>query len=146
MNHVTYVRKWIMPHVYVNESCHIYTCTTTPLPIASNISMSSCSPLPLQDVFKCVTWRIHTYDMTHSQVWHDSFTSVTCLIHTCDSSLNLPLCLSLSPPPPPHQLPARLPWVRAALCSGAARRNTLTALANSSWPTYLTTVYVFKKK
>jgi len=93
MNHVTYVRKWIMSHVHVNESCHIYTCTTTPLPIASNISMSSCSPSPLQDVFKCVTWRIHTYDMTHSQVWHASF------IHVI--SLSIFLSVSLSHPLPP---------------------------------------------
>ena len=36
------------------------------------------------DSFICVTWLIHTCDMTHSYVWHDSFICVTWLIHTCD--------------------------------------------------------------
>jgi len=31
-----------------------------------------------------VTWLIHTCDMTHSYVWHDSFTRVPWLIHMCD--------------------------------------------------------------
>jgi len=32
----------------------------------------------------CVTWLIHMCDMTHSHLWHDSFTCVTWLIHMCD--------------------------------------------------------------
>jgi len=32
----------------------------------------------------CVTWLIHTFDMTHSNVWRDSFICVTRLIHVCD--------------------------------------------------------------
>jgi len=36
--------------------------------------------------FICVTWVIHTCDMTHSHVWHDSFTCVTWLMHTCDTT------------------------------------------------------------
>ena len=36
------------------------------------------------DSFTCVTWLIHMCDMTHSCVWHDSFTCVTWLIHMCD--------------------------------------------------------------
>jgi len=43
------------------------------------------------DLFICVTWLIHTCDMTHPCVWHDwfvcvwhdSFTCVTWLIHVC---------------------------------------------------------------
>jgi len=35
-------------------------------------------------VIICVTWLIHTCDMTHSYVWHDSFICVTWLIHMCD--------------------------------------------------------------
>ena len=31
-----------------------------------------------------VTWLIHTCDMTHSCVWHDSFIRVTWRIHMCD--------------------------------------------------------------
>jgi len=31
----------------------------------------------------CVTWLIHTCDVTHSYVWHDSFIRVSWLIHTC---------------------------------------------------------------
>jgi len=37
-----------------------------------------------QHGFTCVTWRIHTCDMTHSHVRHDAFTRVTWRIHTCD--------------------------------------------------------------
>jgi len=36
------------------------------------------------DSFICVTWLIHTCDMTRSYVWHDSFIYVTWLIHMCD--------------------------------------------------------------
>jgi len=36
------------------------------------------------DSFICVTWLIHTCDMTHLYVWHDSFIRVTWLIHMCD--------------------------------------------------------------
>jgi len=36
------------------------------------------------DSFICVTWLIHTCDMTHSYVWHDSSICVTWLIHMCD--------------------------------------------------------------
>jgi len=32
----------------------------------------------------CVTWLIHIRDMTHSCVWHDTFTCVTWLIYMCD--------------------------------------------------------------
>jgi len=32
----------------------------------------------------CVTWLIHTCDVTHSCVWRDSFIRVTWLIHVCD--------------------------------------------------------------
>ena len=31
-----------------------------------------------------VTWLIHTYDMTHPHMWHDSFIHVSRLIHICD--------------------------------------------------------------
>jgi len=36
------------------------------------------------DSFTRVTWLIHTCDMTHSHVWHDSFTRVQGRIDTCD--------------------------------------------------------------
>ena len=36
------------------------------------------------DPFICVTFLIHTYDMSHSYVWHDLFICVTWLIHMCD--------------------------------------------------------------
>jgi len=36
------------------------------------------------DSFTCVTWLIHMCDMTHLHVWHDSFICVTWLIHMCD--------------------------------------------------------------
>jgi len=32
----------------------------------------------------CVTWLMHTCDMTDLYVWHDSFICVTWLMHTCD--------------------------------------------------------------
>jgi len=38
------------------------------------------------DLFVCVTWLIHMWDMTHSYVWRDSFICVTRLIHMCDAT------------------------------------------------------------
>ena len=32
----------------------------------------------------CLSWHIHTCDMTHSYVWHDKFKCVTWRIHMCD--------------------------------------------------------------
>jgi len=56
--------------------------------------------------FKCVPWLIHVCDMSNSYMWHDSpsvcmtwriassvchdsYTSVTCLLHTCDMTRHL---------------------------------------------------------
>jgi len=42
-----------------------------------------------QDSFTCMTcmtWLIHTGDMTHPHVWHDVFACVTCLMHMCGMS------------------------------------------------------------
>ena len=36
------------------------------------------------DSFICVTWLIQMCDMTHSYMWLDLFICVTCLIHMCD--------------------------------------------------------------
>jgi len=36
------------------------------------------------DSFTCVTWLIHTRDPTHSHVWHDSCICVTWIIHMYD--------------------------------------------------------------
>jgi len=36
-----------------------------------------------------VTWLIHMCDMTHSHVWHDSFTCVTWLIHMCSMTVEV---------------------------------------------------------
>ena len=36
------------------------------------------------DSFTCVTWLIHMCDVTHSYVWHDSFICATWLVHMCD--------------------------------------------------------------
>jgi len=38
-----------------------------------------CAMIPFR-----LTGLIHTCDMTHSHVWHDSLIHVTCLIHMCD--------------------------------------------------------------
>ena len=43
------------------------------------------------DSFVRVTWLIHTCIMTHAYVGHDSFTRVTWLIHTCGSASQRPL-------------------------------------------------------
>jgi len=42
----------------------------------------SCVPFITRDVI--CSWLIHTCDMTHSYVCHDSFICVTWLIHVCD--------------------------------------------------------------
>ena len=39
-----------------------------------------------QNTVFCVTWLIHTCDMTLSHVWHDSFPCVAWLIHVCDTT------------------------------------------------------------
>jgi len=36
------------------------------------------------DSFTCVTWPIYMCDMIHSHVWHDSFVCVKSLIYMCD--------------------------------------------------------------
>jgi len=38
------------------------------------------------DSFTCVTWLVHAWDITHIHVWHDSFTCVTWLTHMRDMS------------------------------------------------------------
>jgi len=60
-----HTHEWVMSHIWMShvthmsESCHTITCQY-------NVS-----------IFICETWRIHTWDMTHSYVRHDSF------IHMC---------------------------------------------------------------
>ena len=44
----------------------------------------SCVRFIRYDSFTRETWLIHTWDMTHSHVWHDLFTCVSWLIHMCD--------------------------------------------------------------
>jgi len=36
------------------------------------------------DSFICVTWLVHTCDMTRSYMWHDSTIHVTWLVHVCN--------------------------------------------------------------
>jgi len=56
------------------------------------LSMSHTFHMCGHDSFTCVAmthsyewpWLIHICDMTHSHMWHDSFTCVTWLIHICD--------------------------------------------------------------
>jgi len=61
-------------HIHVNESCIIHPCVIWMCKLHSTLNLSCIR----------VTWLIHTCDMTHSYVWHDSFIRVTWLIRTCD--------------------------------------------------------------
>jgi len=47
------------------------------------------------DSFICATWLIHMCDVTHSSVWHDSFIRVTWLIHLQVSLAKVKELLSL---------------------------------------------------
>ena len=69
---------------------YINVCDVT-RPHVCNVTLmnESCHSLRItcclwHDSFTRVTWLIHTCDMTHSQGGHDSFTRVTWRIHTCD--------------------------------------------------------------
>jgi len=77
MSHVTHTNEswhtyeWVMSHIWMshvthmNESCHTYEWVICHMPSRRQMSWS----------FICVTWLIRMCDMTHSFVWHDSFTS-----------------------------------------------------------------------
>jgi len=73
-----------MLHVWVTWHTHLCSASTA-LGCVSRCSehLGSLYPPPTMPLL-CVTWLIHTCDMTHSYVWHDSFLRVTWLIHTCD--------------------------------------------------------------
>jgi len=64
------------------------------------------------DSFTCVTWLIHTCDMTHSHVWHDSFTCVTWLIYTGDMTHSHVW----------HNLFTRVAWLMSHVCHGSFTR------------------------
>ena len=66
---------------YVTHQPHMNTWTR--MSIACGVLKSRFTSLTSN---ACVTWLIHMCDMTHSYVWHDSFTCVNCLIHVWDIS------------------------------------------------------------
>ena len=101
--------KWIMSHMYANESCHMYTWmnhVTYIHVLPHHYQLPATSPWvraalclcrtysnAWHDVFTHMTWLIHKCDTIHSQVWHASF------IHVI--ALSIFLSVSLSHPLPP---------------------------------------------
>jgi len=68
VRHVVHVHEaWVLSHIFMSHgSCHTYA------------SVVSCH--------MCVTWRIHTYDMTHWYLCHDTFICVAWPIYMCDTT------------------------------------------------------------
>jgi len=80
MSRITWVttHRWMSHDTHMNESWRAYECVMSRQTCSSSVSRrcrsGSCA-------FISVTWLIHTCDMTHLYVWHDSFIRVTWLIH-----------------------------------------------------------------
>ena len=79
MFHYTFHDMCDLIHGNVRHNCFIYTCVTWPI--------HTCDMTHLyvwHDSFICVIWLIHMCDMTHSYVWHDSFICVpySCICHS----------------------------------------------------------------
>ena len=89
MSHVTHMNEsrhtyeWVMSHIwmshvtYMNESCHTSGSPSHQPPIAARLS---CFLDRWHALLQYVIRLLHTCDMTHSHVWHDSFICVTWLI------------------------------------------------------------------
>jgi len=71
-------------HPYVTWRIHVwlaaFICDMT------YISLTSCFSRHTHKLQESVSWLIHRCDMTHSLVWHNSFTCATRLIAMCDVS------------------------------------------------------------
>jgi len=65
---------WMSHVTQMNESCHTYPVT----------HMNDLFIRVIWLPFICVTWLIHTCDMTLSYVWYCSFVYVAWFIHMCD--------------------------------------------------------------
>ena len=99
----TYVYIYMYTSIYIYIYVHIYTCMRTCMRILKDSSRKSskcwrdhhlhlwaslraracvCRTTASPPAFISVTGLIHTGDMAHSCVWHDSFIRVTWLLHT----------------------------------------------------------------
>jgi len=104
--HIWYTFIHICIYICTHSYIYSYTCICTPSHF-NNVALSkdwekkkknahckafqaslSClhhdKPICVTRLLLCVTWVFHTWNMTHSYVWHDSFICVTWLIHMCD--------------------------------------------------------------
>jgi len=79
--------QWVMSHMWmshvthVNESCHTYEWVMSHTWMLHTRARIYGQRVRACAAFTCVTWLIHTCDMTHSHEWHDSFMCVTWLMH-----------------------------------------------------------------
>ena len=73
---VLFFLLWKSRVTYINESCHVYKWVLSHCTLMHTHYMTH----------SCVTWLIHMFDMTHSQVWHDSSIYVTGLIYIRDTT------------------------------------------------------------
>ena len=75
---LTYSRVWNDSFIFA--SYHTYTR------VSSNTWMHHVAHINqlLSQIWICVTWPIHMYDMTHLYVWHDAFTCVNWIMYMCD--------------------------------------------------------------
>ena len=98
MSHVTYMYAWKRPRLTLQALQHTAThsnalqhtathCNNTLQHTrtvhAPDIAGAQTHTRVWHDSFTCVTWLIHTCDLTHSHMWYDSFTRVTRLIKAC---------------------------------------------------------------
>jgi len=72
---------------HLNESHHTYEWDVNDAFLSHEwvtLPMRMCHITRMKGDVHDMTWLIHMCDMTHSHVWHDSFTCVTWLIHMCE--------------------------------------------------------------
>jgi len=78
MRHVTYMRvmyECVMSHIWVDHVARMNGSCHTREQVMSNRNI----PFHVTHIYESWPWRIHTWAMTHSYVWHDRKTSW----HTC---------------------------------------------------------------
>ena len=80
MNESHRTNEWVVSHIrmshvtHMNESCHTYEWVMSRIRMShvTHINVWHMSHIFIGESFVCVTWRVHTCDMTRSYMWHDS--------------------------------------------------------------------------
>ena len=83
---ITHSHVWYRPFTDVTWLLHTsFICVTWRIHTCDvTIHMCDVTPYVWRDSSICVTWLIHMCDMTHSYVWRDSFICATWPIYMCD--------------------------------------------------------------